>query len=423
MKQVAQFKLTGIERIAGLHSAKQKNQRRLLRDRGVAIPATPTPSVEARQDRQVEQMNRALAGDGRFDLPKLKPADVKPWAGLESLDAFVQRLKNNWGFRNLHEGVRVHDSVISTFADPKPVVEPAGRKWRDFHYTGLVGDARNFRTHAPNAEALSDGFARYVQRKTQAISDQIDAYRELIRAGIPPVNELKHMPPFASGETDQTISRLFGERSYNQTWGSDFNDNRYESFTGATGWYLLGTGNFSAVFGNHDFPDVVLKFGQSGSNSDAAYDYLDWARDHQGYHGIPTVHSLKTYIIDEEYRHTEFYVAILDRLYVPPSTVDGYEHHEAGIIAQFYQLTGESTVPFDWSGRHKGGTFASRSADFDRDPDSMHPQLNIDLFDMAALETWMLMTHGDFHLGSIDLHGANLMETKDGRIQFTDPFA
>lgn len=420
MKQVAQFKLTGIDRIAGMHSAKQRNQRRLLRAGGVAIRATPTQSVRVKAAEVVRrQENKLNEFRGAFNHPRAK-------FSFKSLDNFIQQLKHAWGVRidnPLDNLPKVHDSAIATLTDTKPLAEVAGRKWRDFHYTALAGDARNFRTHAPNAEALSDGFARYVQRKTQALSDQQDAWRDLSRSGFNTLNEWPHMPPFESGETHQTITRLFGERSYNQVWGSGFNDNRYESFTGATGWYLLGTGNFSAVFGNHEFPNVVLKFGQSGSHSDSAYDYLDWSRDHQGYHGVPTVHSLKTYNIDREYSNVEFYVAILDRLYVPETTQEGNEHFTASHIASFYQLTGETDPGYDWSGRRKGGTFGSRSAAFDIDPTSVDANIDVDLFDMAALETWMLMTHGDFHLGSIDLHGANLMETKDGRIQFTDPFA
>lgn len=60
------------------------------------------------------------------------------------------------------------------------------------------------------------------------------------------------------------------------------------------GWEYLGSGHFSSVWWNPAWPDVVVKFGRSGTK-DGAYEYLKWARNNQDLYGTPTVFELEAY--------------------------------------------------------------------------------------------------------------------------------
>lgn len=144
------------------------------------------------------------------------------------------------------------------------------------------------------------------------------------------------------------------------------------------GWTIGGSGFFSAVFYKGG---LAIKISLRGSG-DAAMDYLDWCKDHQGMPGIPTLYAMK----QGEYTYT----VLMDRLESVAHLIECGDDYDDFVAAEFNEIKeaincGHAPLHF------KTGATA-----------------------LAIREAF----EGK---GQFDLHEGNVMQDRNGNIIITDP--
>lgn len=207
------------------------------------------------------------------------------------------------------------------------------------------------------------------------------------------------------------------------------------------GWRMLGSGNFSKVYANDDYPDVVLKlsgdggFGNTwvspetgrnlgyrsyGEIKDRFPAYAVWVQKHQHLRGLPVIHSI-------EQLSATLWVTVMEHL---PHHFDAWDDD-----AETPLRTLHSWLP-SWIGSNEPGwrlggllhgASTPRNPDdegFDfRDTDRMMLRMAVRAGEPYALTlrelgSWIKTFAGDVEA---DMHGDNMRFRADGTIVFSDP--
>lgn len=208
------------------------------------------------------------------------------------------------------------------------------------------------------------------------------------------------------------------------------------------GWRMLGSGNFSKVYANDDYPDVVLKLSGDGgfgntwvspeTGRDAGYKhgygelkdrfpaYAVWVQKHSHLRGLPVIHSI-------EQLSATLWVTVMEHL---PHHFDAF-NDEADVLMRNEHHWMPSWLGSNEPGWRLGGLLRAASVPRKPDDDGFdYNDADRSMLRMAVragepyavtireLGSWIKTWAGEMEA---DMHGDNMRFRADGSIVFSDP--